>query len=185
MNNIYLLNNKSILDNINLGEPYIQRDNVYFSKILNNEKKMIYIQLPKCKIKDNIKKSNKLSIYNCELLFNYNLNKYILEYIENIENLCLKNIYNNKDLWFYDAENINFNDIEELYSSMIKIFSKGEHFIFKTYIRENNILVYDSEDNVIDYLTIEKNSEVIPLVCLNGIKNLNKTFYIDILLNNY
>ena len=180
MNNIYLLNNKTILDNINLGDPYIQRDNVYFSKILNNEKKLIYIQLPKCNIKDKIKKSNKLSVYTCELLFDYNLNKSILEYIENIEELCLKNIYNNKDLWFYDSENINLNDIEELYSSIIKIFSKSEHFIFKTYIRENNILAYDNEDNVIDYLNIEKNAEVIPLVSLNGIKFYNKTFFIDV-----
>ena len=94
---------------MSLGSPQSIQGGSYFTK-LSYEGNDVYIQFPKCKTKHGIVNSNSKCF--CELEFNSN-EKLVVEFFENLENFCLKEICANKALWFYDSDNISSDDIQE------------------------------------------------------------------------
>jgi hypothetical protein len=177
---IYNITENFNFNNLKLENPSLINANNYFSKIYNNNSnKNFYIQLPKCKSKHGIINSNNKCF--CELEFNSN-EKIVAEFFENLENFCIKEICNNKALWFYDSDNITNDDIQEYITPIMRSYKGGKKFLIKTNIKQDKIIVYDENEKKISLTDYDVNNEFIPLLNINGIKFSKSTFIIDIVL---
>ena len=166
---------------INLANPTLINNNNYFSKISHGSlNKNVYIQLPKCSTKQGIVKSNNKTY--CELNFNI-ANKNVIEFFENLEKYCINEIYRNKELWFYEANDMTVEDIEELMYSIMKPYKHGKNLLIKTYINLNKFSIYDENEMKINIDNYNNNHEFLPLVNINGIKFSSKNFTIELILS--
>ena len=177
---IYDITENFNFNNLKLENPSLINANNYFSKIYNNtSNKNFYIKLPKCKTKHGIINSNSKCF--CELEFNSN-EKLVVEFFENLENICMTEIYNNKALWFYDADNITTDDIQEYITPIMRSYKGGKKFLIKTNIKQDKIIIYDENEKKINLTDYDVNNEIIPLLNINGVKFSKSTFIIDIVL---
>ena len=167
-------------NNLKVENPSLVNANNYFSKIYNNNSnKNFYIQLPKCKTKHGIVNSNSKCF--CELEFNSN-EKLVVEFFENLENFCLKEICANKALWFYDSDNISSDDIQEYMTPIMRSYKGGKKFLIKTNIKQDKLIVYDENEKKINLTEYDDANEFIPLLNINGIRFSKSSFIIDIIL---
>ena len=177
---IYDITENFNFNNLKLENPALINANNYFSKIYNNNSnKNFYIKLSKCKTKHGIINSNNKCF--CELEFNSN-EKQVAEFFENLENYCIKEIYNNKALWFYDSDNITNDDIQEYITPIMRSYKGGKKFLIKTNIKQDKIIIYDENEKKIGLTDYDVNNEFIPLLNINGIRFSKSTFIIDIVL---
>ena len=177
---IYNIAENFNFNNLKVENPSLVNANNYFSKIYNNNSnKNFYIQLPKCKTKHGIINSNNKCF--CELEFNSN-EKIVAEFFENLENFCIKEICNNKALWFYDSDNISNDDIQEYITPIMRSYKGGKKFLIKTNIKQDKLIIYDENEKKISLTDYDVNNEFIPLLNINGIKFSKSTFIIDIVL---
>ena len=177
---IYNIAENFNFNNLKVENPSLINANNYFSKIYNNNSnKNFYIQLPKCKTKHGIINSNNKCF--CELEFNSN-EKIVVEFFENLENFCLKEICANKALWFYDSDNISTDDIQEYITPIMRSYKGGKKFLIKTNIKQDKLIIYDENEKKINLLDYDNANEFIPLLNINGIKFSKSSFIIDIVL---
>ena len=177
---IYNIAENFNFNNLKVENPSLVNANNYFSKIYNNNSnKNFYIQLPKCKTKHGIVNSNSKCF--CELEFNSN-EKLVVEFFENLENFCLKEICANKALWFYDSDNISSDDIQEYMTPIMRSYKGGKKFLIKTNIKQDKLIVYDENEKKINLTDYDDANEFIPLLNINGIKFSKSSFIIDIIL---
>ena len=177
---IYNITENFNFNNLKIENPSLINANNYFSKIYNNNSnKNFYIQLPKCRTKHGIINSNNKCF--CELEFNSN-EKIVAEFFENLENFCIKEICNNKALWFYDSDNITNDDIQEYITPIMRSYKGGKKFLIKTNIKQDKLIMYDENEKKITLTDYDVNNEFIPLLNINGIKFSKSTFIIDIVL---
>ena len=180
MDNIFEINKEFDFKNLNFSNPILTNNN-YFSKISHgNFNKSLYIKLNKCFSKNGIVKTTNKCI--CELNYIINENNNILEFFENLEKFCLNNVINNKNKWFYNSDNITNSDIEELITPTCKSYKYGKNILVKTNIVNNKVLIYDEYENIVNLENFTLNSEFIPLIHINGIKFLNRSLVLDIVL---
>ena len=180
-NLIYDLNKDLDLSIINLGNPSLINNNNYFSKISQGPmNKNFYIQLPKCLTKQGFVKNSTKNY--CELNFQMCENN-VIKFFENLEKLCIEKIHSNKELWFYESENINKDDIEDLMTTVLKPYKHGKNFLIKTHIKLDKFNIYDENENIIPLDEYNNSHEFIPLVNINGIKFSSKNFTIELILS--
>ena len=180
---IYDITENFNFKNLKVENPSLINANNYFSKIYNNNSnKNFYIKLPKCKTKHGIINSNNKCF--CELEFNSN-EKLVVEFFENLENFCMTEVYNNKALWFYDADNITSDDIQEYITPIMRSYKGGKKILIKTNIKQDKIIIYDENEKKINLTDYDVNNEIIPLLNINGIRFSKSTFIIDIVLVQY
>jgi flagellar motor protein MotB len=164
----------------NLDNPIILNQNNYFSKLSHGDtKKTIYLQLPKCVSKNGIVKSNNKSYI--ELVFNSS-EKNIIEFFENLECFLINKIYNNKDLWFYESNNMSYEDIQDLLTPIMRSYKSGKNFIIKANIKNDKFNLYDENEKKVDVDDYNKEFDIIPVINLNGIKLSSKNFLTEIIL---
>ena len=177
---IYNIAENFNFNNLKVENPSLVNANNYFSKIYNNNSnKNFYIQLPKCKTKHGIVNSNSKCF--CELEFNSN-EKLVVEFFENLENFCLKEICANKALWFYDSDNISSDDIQEYMTPIMRSYKGGKKFLIKTNIKQDKLIIYDENEKKINVTDYDDANEFIPLLNINGIRFSKSSFIIDIIL---
>ena len=177
---IYNIAENFNFNNLKVENPSLVNANNYFSKIYNNNSnKNFYIQLPKCKTKHGIVNSNSKCF--CELEFNSN-EKLVVEFFENLENFCLKEICANKALWFYDSDNISSDDIQEYMTPIMRSYRGGKKFLIKTNIKQDKLIIYDENEKKINVTDYDDANEFIPLLNINGIRFSKSSFIIDIIL---
>ena len=178
---IYNITENFNFNNLRVENPSLINANNYFSKIYNNNSnKNLYIQLPKCKTKHGIVTNSNNKCF-CELEFNSN-EKVVAEFFENLENFCVKEICNNKGLWFYDSDNISIDDIQEYVTPIMRSYKGGKKFLIKTNIKQDKLIIYDENEKKIAITDYDVSNEFIPLLNINGIKFSKSTFIIDIVL---
>ena len=180
MDNIFEINNNFDFNTLKISDPILINNN-HFSKISHGKfNKNLYLKLNKCLSKNGIIKTAHKSF--CELNYIINENNNILEFFENLEKFCLEKIIDNKNKWFYNSDNINSDDIEELITPICKPYKYGKNILIKTQILNNKVLIYNEEENKVNLEDFNPNSEFIPLIHINGIKFSNRCLILDILL---
>ena len=179
-NQIFELNTPFDFKVINLGNPSLINNNNYFSKLSHgNINKNVYIQLPKCITKNGIVKNSNKTF--CELNFSIT-DKNAIDFFENLEKFCIDQIYQKKELWFYNSDNLTHDDIEELFTPIIKTYKQGKRFLVKTHIKTDKFNIYDENEHKIELENWNLEHEFIPLLNINGIKFSSKNFTIDLTL---
>jgi hypothetical protein len=139
----------------------------------------LYIRTPKCSIKQEIIKTGK-KIY-CDLMFT-NEHEEFIQWLENLENYSQKFIYNKRDKWF--ETNLEQHDIENSFTSPIKIFKSGKYYILRCIVPnilgKSDLKIYDENENILDIDTLQENTPVVCVLEIQGIKCSPKGFQIDI-----
>jgi hypothetical protein len=178
-NHIYEICEKFDFGSLKLENPTLLNANIYFSKLNTNPNKNFYIQLPKCKTKQGIIQANTKCF--CDLEFNSS-DKLIVEFFENLENYFIKEICNNKSLWFYDSDNISNDDINDFITPIMRSYKGGKKFLIKANIKQEKINLYDENEKKLTLADYDSNNEIIPLLNINGIRFSKSSFIIDIIL---
>ena len=178
-NHIYEICENFDFGSLKLENPTLLNANIYFSKLNTNPNKNFYIQLPKCKTKQGIIQANTKCF--CDLEFNSS-DKLIVEFFENLENYFIKEICNNKSLWFYDSDNISNDDINDFISPVMRSYKGGKKFLIKANIKQEKINLYDENEKKLTLADYDSNNEIIPLLNINGIRFSKSSFIIDIIL---
>lgn len=178
MENILEINSLDDFDysNIKLSNPSIQTGNNYYTNItIGDRDKPLYIQFPKCVTKAGCVKNNSKSY--SDLIF-LGSDTRIIKWLENFETYLQNEIYNKRDLWF-DTE-IGLDDIQELMTPIMRSYRSGKNILVRCNIKNHRCSVYDENEILLSLDNFTSEKEIIPLVCINGIKFSSKNFTIEL-----
>ena len=178
MDQIYETNDKFNFNELHVSKPLSSSTGVFISKYSINEKSL-YIQPPKCSIKQIVTKTGK-RMY-CDLVFHQE-NEQFIRWMENLENSSQKMIYNNREKWFQTE--LEMDDIENSFTSPMKIYKSGRSYIVRTNIPNRLgkpvIKVYDEDERDIPYDEIKEGSQVMVILEVQGIRCSARSFQLDI-----
>ena len=157
-----------------LGPPSTLAGGAYFTKIMHNTNKLLFIQTPKSLTKQGFVKSGK-KIYT-DLMFDNNDTVFI-NWIENLESKCQELIYNKSNSWF--ETKLEKDDIETAFTSPFKIFKSGKYYLLRVNVKPN-IKIYNENDQNINCDDITSEKTLISILEIQGIKFTSRNFQIEI-----
>lgn len=150
----------------------------YFIKFRLNQLPL-YIQPPKCLLKNGIQKSGKKLF--SDLIFTHE-NEEFIQWMENLEIYCRKQIFENRSKWF--ETDLDETDIENFFTSPLKIYKSGKNYIARTNIPtllgNCNLKIYNENEETISIDKIKENDTVVSVLEFQGIKCSPRNFQIDI-----
>ena len=171
-------NDTFIFDNIRLSKPIAHSSTGFLSKYLFNEEPL-YIQPPKCSVKQFI--TNKGKRMYCDLVIQHENDQFI-HWIEQLQECSQKLIFKNKDTWF--NSDIDMDDIENNFTSPLKIYKSGRSYIMRTYIQSSlgkpQIKIYDESGMDVSYEDISADSQIKVILEFSGIRCSTRSFHIEI-----
>jgi hypothetical protein len=160
--------------NLYLGPPSTIAGGAYFTRIMYNNNKQLYIQTPKSLTKQAFVKSGK-KIY-IDLMFDNNDTVFI-NWIENLEAKCQELIFSKSDNWFQTK--LDKDDIETAFTSPLKIYKSGKFYLLRVNVKPNVKVFNDDANNInLDDLTCDKT--LISIIEIQGIKFSSRNFQIEI-----
>lgn len=157
-----------------LGPPSTLTGGAYFTRLMYDNNKQLFIQTPKSLTKQGFVKSGK-KIY-VDLMFDNN-DTIFINWIENLETKCQQLMFEKSEQWF--ETKIEKDDIETAFTSVFKIFKSGKYYLLRVNVKPN-IKIYNELDSIvsIDDVTSEKN--IISILEIQGIKFTSRNFQIEI-----
>jgi Family of unknown function (DUF5871) len=178
MDEIYETTNKFNFNELHIGKPLSSSTGVFICKYSIREKPL-YIQPPKCTIKQMVTKTGK-RMY-CDLVFHQE-NEQFIQWMENLENNSQKMIYTNREKWFQSE--LEMDDIENSFTSPMKIYKSGKSYILRTSIPNRlgkpMLKIYDEDEKDILYDEIKEESHVMVILEVQGIRCSARSFQIEI-----
>lgn len=179
-NNIFEPNKEFVFSNISLAQPSSIQGGAYFTKILYNNKPF-YIETPKCSTKQGFVKNGK-KIF-CDLMFD-NSNEEFINWIENLETVCQKLIYEKGDSWFQNK--LELDDIETAFTSALRIYKSGKYYLMRVNVKMNYntsiplVKIYNESEVPLTTEDVNSNTNVISIVEVQGIKFTSRNFQIEL-----
>jgi hypothetical protein len=157
-----------------LGPPSTLAGGAYFTRLLYNTNKQLFIQTPKGLTKQGFVKSGK-KIYT-DLMFDNNDTVFI-NWIENLETTCQELIFSKGQNWF--ETKLEKDDIESAFTSPFKIFKSGKFYLLRVNVKQN-IKIYDESDQIIQSENVSADKMLISILEIQGIKFTSRNFQIEI-----
>ena len=157
-----------------LGPPTTLSGGAYFTRVMYNNNKQLYIQTPKSLTKQGFVKNGK-KIFT-DLMFDNNDTVFI-NWIENLESKCQDLIYTKGQNWFENK--LEKDDIESAFTSPFKIFKSGKFYLLRVNVKQN-IKIYDEKDQIINVDDITCDKTLISILEIQGIKFTSRNFQIEI-----
>ena len=125
-------------DSIHLGNPHSLQGGSYFSKILyGSTDESVYIQTPKCKTNKGIIKTGKKEYLDL-LLTNDNIN--YIEWMNALEERIHQLIFEKKNTWFAQPEELEMDDIQAQFTPPIKVY-KATNYLVRCYLHTTRGIV--------------------------------------------
>ena len=178
MENIYETNDNFQFDKLNLLKPVSVSGGNYFIRF-TIDGNYLYVQPPKCKTKQGIVKAGKK--YYTDLMFS-NANDQFIRWMENLETYCHQFIHKNREQWF-EGE-MEMHDIENYFTSPMKIFKSGTFYIVRTNIPSGlgkpTLKIYDEHENEVSMESINEDTDLMTIIEIQGIKCSAKSFQIEL-----
>ena len=178
MEEIYETNHTFNFNELHIGKPLSSSAGVFICRYSIQEKPL-YIQPPKCTIKQMVTKTGK-RMY-CDLIFHQE-NEQFIQWMENLENSSQKMIYTNREKWFQTE--LEMDDIENSFTSPMKIYKSGKSYIVRTSIPTRLgkpvLKIYDEDEIDISYDQIKEGSHVMVILEVQGIRCSARSFQIEI-----
>ena len=175
---IFDTNDSFEFEKLILTKPISIQGGNYFIKFLTNSQPL-YIQPPKCKTRQGVVKAGKR--FYSDLMFT-NENEDFIRWMENLENYCQQYIYKNREKWF-EGE-MELHDIENYFTSPLKLFKSGKYYIARTNITtvlgKPLLKIYDENEKEIDFENINDDTNVMTILEIQGIKCSAKSFQIEV-----
>lgn len=160
---------------ISLGTLNSISSGSFFSRIFSNSK-TLFIQTPKSLTKQGFTKSGK-KIY-CDLMFT-NQDEIFVNWIENLESTCQQLIYDKRGSWFTTEETMDMNDIENAFTSPIKLYKSGKYYLIRVNIK-NNIKIFDESGKQLETEDVKSEMHIISVIEIRGIRFASKNFQIEL-----
>jgi len=164
-------------EQVDLGTPF-NKNGSYFLKIQVGEQPL-YIQPPKCCLKQGLLKSGKKVF--CDLMFDIEDNTF-LAWMETIEEIAKKKIYENRAKWF--ETELDEHDIENSMTSAYKMYKSGKMYIVRanipTTLGKNNLKIYDEQEREVAPEDLKDDAQVITILEWKGIKCSVRSFQFDV-----
>ena len=160
--------------NLYLGPPSTVAGGAYFTRIMYNNNKQLYIQTPKSLTKQGFVKSGK-KIY-VDLMFDNNDTVFI-NWIENLETKCQELIFSKGENWFQTK--LDKDDIESAFTSPFKIYKSGKFYLLRVNVKPN-IKIFNDNANIINLEDITVDKTLISIIEIQGIKFSSRNFQIEI-----
>jgi hypothetical protein len=157
-----------------LGPPTTVAGGSYFTRIMHNNNKALYIQTPKCITRQGFVKSGK-RMYT-DLMFDNNDSVFI-DWIEKLEAKCQDLVYIKGDNWFQTK--LEKDDIETAFTSPLKIYKSGKFYLLRVNIKPN-IKIYNESDKVVNVEEIGTETPLISILEIQGIKFTSRNFQIEV-----
>jgi hypothetical protein len=180
MSEIYDTNEPFDFKKLALAKPIPVTGGNYFIKCLVNGGPL-YIQPPKCKTRQGILKTTGGKRYYTDLMFT-NEDEPFIRWMENLESHCQQFIYDNRDKWF-DGD-MELHDIENYFTSPLKIFKSGKFYIARTNIStvlgKIGLKIYDEDEKEVTIETINDKTNVMTILEVQGIKCSTRSFQIEL-----
>jgi len=141
----------------------------------------LYLQTPKCNTRNGFLKAGKR--YYTDLVFS-NDNDEFIRWMENLENMCHEHLHENRAIWFDSNLMLERHDIENYFTSPMKIYKTGKYYILRVNVETNlgvpALTIYNENNNKVDIDTINDTQDVISILEFKGIKCSSTSFQIDI-----
>ena len=160
--------------NLYLGPPSTIAGGAYFTRIMYNNNKQLYIQTPKSLTKQGFVKSGK-KIY-IDLMFDNNDTVFI-NWIENLEAKCQELIFSKGDNWFQTK--LDKDDIESAFTSPFKIYKSGKFYLLRVNVKPN-IKIFNDNTQIINLDDLAADKTLISIIEIQGIKFSSRNFQIEI-----
>ena len=160
--------------NLYFGPPSTLAGGAYFTRIMYNTNKSLFIQTPKSLTKQGFIKSGK-KIYT-DLMFNNNDTVFI-NWIENLEERCQELIFSKRETWF--ETKLEKDDIESAFTSAFKIFKSGKYYLLRVNVKPN-IKIYDEKEQIVSTEDITSDKSIISILEIQGLKFTSRNFQIEI-----
>ena len=157
-----------------LGPPSTIAGGAYFTRIMYNNNKQLYIQTPKSLTKQAFVKSGK-KIY-VDLMFDNNDTVFI-NWIENLEAKCQELIFSKGDNWFQTK--LDKDDIETAFTSPLKIYKSGKFYLLRVNVKPN-VKIFNDDANIINLDDLTADKTLISIIEIQGIKFSSRNFQIEI-----
>lgn len=175
---IFTPNQEFDFSQLGLLTPTVVNGGNYFIKC-RVKNSPLYIQAPQSKTRQGILKIGKR--YGCELLFTQDDAEFI-QWMENLETIIKNKIYENREKWFETS--LEKEDIENSFTPSIKN-NKNQIFLLKTNVPTTigslcNLKVYNENQEEIDIETIDKNTNVMTILEIQGVKCSQSNFQVEI-----
>ena len=184
MENIIEPSDKFDFSKLNLENPVPLQGGNFFSKLNFTEKQLpVLVQLPKCKSKHGLIKTQSTKKMYTDLLFNY-FESDLLTWFENLETTCRELIFSKKDIWFQSE--MDLDDIENMFISPTKPYKSGKFITIRAHIpstkniKKDYCLIYDENERSLETSAINDTVTFIPLINIEGIRFSSKSFQLDI-----
>ena len=167
-------------DSVKLSKPKSTAGGNWLIKFgINNNP--FYLQTPKCNTRNGILKAGKR--YYTDLVFS-NDNDEFIRWMENLENMCHEHLHENRATWFDSNLMLERHDIENYFTSPMKIYKTGKYYILRVNIETNlgvpALTIYDETNNKVEIDTIDDKQDIISILEFKGIKCSSTSFQIDI-----
>jgi len=161
-------------------KPISQLGGSFLIKFTKNDIPL-YIQTPKCSIKQRSEvKPGKKQTY-CDLVF-LQENEGFIQWMENLEQYSQQTIFKNKAQWF--ETELELEDIENSFTSPMKSYKSGKSYIVRTNIPnilgKSTLKIYDEDENAIDLENISETMQVITILEVQGIRCSARSFQIEL-----
>ena len=157
-----------------LGPPSTLAGGAYFTRIMYNTNKQLFIQSPKSLTKQGFIKSGK-KVY-ADLMFDNN-DTVFLNWIENLETKCQELIFSKGQSWF--ETKLEKEDIETAFTSPFKIFKSGKFYLLRVNVKQN-VKIYDENDQIVNNDDVTADKMLISILEIQGIKFTSRNFQIEI-----
>ena len=157
-----------------LGPPSTLTGGAYFTRIMYNTNKQLFIQSPKSLTKQGFIKSGK-KVY-ADLMFDNNDTVFI-NWIENLETKCQELIFSKGQSWF--ETKLEKEDIETAFTSPFKIFKSGKFYLLRVNVKQN-VKIYDENDQIVNNDDVTADKMLISILEIQGIKFTSRNFQIEI-----
>ena len=167
-----------------LENPQPVQGGSYFTRVVNNNDKPLFIQLPKCTTKQGVVKTNR-GIY-CDLMYSKNQCDDLIEWVLALEKYLQDKINDKKDIWF--TTDITEDDIESMTTPIYRLYKSGKNLLIRTNLdvdKSTNMgkcMVYSEDEIKLSVDNITNAVNIIPLIKIEGIKFTSKSFDIEIKL---
>jgi hypothetical protein len=160
--------------NLYLGPPSTLAGGAYFTRMMYNNNKLLYLQTPKSLTKQGFVKSGKKMFV--DLMFDNNDTVFI-NWIENLETKCQELIHSKGEAWFQSK--LEKDDIETAFTSPFKIYKSGKYYLLRVNVKPN-IRIYNEADESIKIEDITPEKTIISILELQGIRFTSRNFQIEI-----
>lgn len=167
-----------------LENPQPVQGGSYFTRVVNNNDKPLFIQLPKCTTKQGVVKTNR-GLY-CDLMYSKNQCDDLIEWVLALEKYLQDKINDKKDIWF--TTDITEDDIESMTTPIYRLYKSGKNLLIRTNLdvdKSTNMgkcMVYSEDEIKLSVDNITNDVNIIPLIKIEGIKFTSKSFDIEIKL---